>query len=140
MTEAIESVADLSPLAAIVVIAGLAAMIITQGVKRTYWTKGQAEVAALVVSAVIGLTAYIVSGLAGVFPPSVVEAVSTAVVVIAAVALTSRAAYAIVGRAIPDGRPHDKPATTTVVNLDSDMDADEARALAKSIKDSQRDG
>lgn len=104
MTEAIQTVSELSPLAAIVVIAGLAATIITQVAKRPGMTKGRAQLLAAGVSVVLGAAAYIVSGIAGVFPPSVVEVVSTGVIVIAAVALTSRAAYSIVGRAIPDGR------------------------------------
>lgn len=104
MTEAIQTVSELSPLAAIVVIAGLAATIITQVAKRPGMTKGRAQLLAAGVSVVLGAAAYIVSGIAGVFPASVVEVVSTGVIVIAAVALTSRAAYSIVGRAIPDGR------------------------------------
>lgn len=104
MTEAIQAVAELSPLAAIVIIAGVAATIITQAVKKKYMTKQRAQLVALIVSIVVGTLAYIVSGVAGVFPASFVGVVSTAVVVIAAVALTSRAAYAILGRAIPDGR------------------------------------
>lgn len=104
MTEAIQTVSELSPLAAIVVIAGLAATIITQVAKRPGMTKARAQLLAAGVSVVLGAAAYIVSGIAGVFPPSVVETVSTGVIVIAAVALTSRAAYSIVGRAIPDGR------------------------------------
>ncbi|MCW1803887.1 hypothetical protein [Brachybacterium squillarum] len=104
MTDAIQTVSELSPLAAIIVIAGVAATIITQVAKQPGISKARAQALAGAVSVVLGLAAYIVSGVAGVFPSSVVEVVSTGVIVVAAVAVTSRAAYSILGRAIPDGR------------------------------------
>lgn len=118
MNEAIQSLADLSPLAAIVIIAGVAATVLTQVAKRSRWTKGQTEAVALGISGVLGVAAYIVSGLTGVFPASFVEAVSTGLVIIAGVAVTSRAAYALLGHAIPDGttpEPPTKPETMTAV-------------------------
>ena len=104
MTEAIQTVSELSPLAAIIVIAGVAATIITQVAKQPGISKASAHALAGVVSVAHGLAADIVSGVAGVFPSSVVEVVSTGVIVVTAVAVTSRAAYSILGRAIPDGR------------------------------------
>lgn len=104
MTEAIQSISELSPLAAVIVIAGVAATILTQLAKQPGWSRARAQGAAVGVSVVLGTIGYIVSGVTGVFPPSVVEVVSTGVMVVAAVALTSRAAYSLLGRAIPDGR------------------------------------
>ena len=112
MTEAIETVATLSPLAAVVIIAGVAAMALTQAAKQPSMTKARVQALSVGVSIVLGTIAYIVSGVAAVFPPTVVEAVSTGVVVVAGVALTSRAAYSLLGRAIPDGVEH--PETLTV--------------------------
>lgn len=104
MTETIQTVSELTPIAAIIILAGVAATILTQIAKRPGWTKARSQAAALAVSIVLGLVAYVVSGVATVFPDSLVEVVSTAVVVIAGVALMSRAAYALLGRAVPDGR------------------------------------
>lgn len=149
MTEAIQTVSELSPLAAIVIIAGLAATIITQVAKRPGMTKARAQLLAAGISIVLGAAAYIVSGIAGVFPPSVVEVVSTGVIVIAAVALTSRAAYSIVGRAIPDGResltaekgPGDVYTVVNTTTTPEAVTAQQAQALA-AIADEQehRDG
>ena len=111
MTEAIETISTLSPLAAVVIIAGVAAMALTQAAKQPSMTKGRTQALAVGVSVVLGTLAYIVSGVAAVFPPTVVEAVSTGVVVVAGVALTSRAAYSLLGRAIPDGTEHDETLT-----------------------------
>lgn len=104
MTETIQTVSELTPIAAIIIIAGVAATVLTQITKRPGWTAARSQAAALAVSVVLGLLAYVVSGVATVFPGSFVEIVSTAVVVIAGVALMSRAAYALLGRAVPDGR------------------------------------
>lgn len=107
MNDELAQVADLSPLAAVVIIAGVAASAITQWTKRPSWSKQRAQVVAIVIAVVLGAVAYIVAGVAGVFPPSVVEAVSTGVVVIAGVAIMSRAAYSLIGHAIPDTRALD---------------------------------
>ncbi|MFE7605791.1 hypothetical protein ACFU1Q_11575 [Brachybacterium paraconglomeratum] len=104
MIDTIQTVAELTPIAAIIILAGVAATILTQIAKRPGWTAARSQAAALAVSVVLGLVAYVVSGVATVFPDSFVEVVSTAVVVIAGVALMSRAAYALLGRAVPDGR------------------------------------
>lgn len=103
MDEALAQIAGLSPLAAVVVLTGLAASIVTQLVKRPGWSKGRVQVIALVVSVVLGVLAYVVSGVATVFPASAVDAVSTGVVVAAGVAVMSRAAYALIGHAMPGG-------------------------------------
>lgn len=104
MIETIQTVSELTPIAAIIILAGVAATILTQIAKRPTWTAARSQVAALAVSVVLGVLAYVVSGIATVFPDSFVEVVSTAVVVIAGVALMSRAAYGLLGRAVPDGR------------------------------------
>lgn len=104
MIETIQTIAELTPIAAIIIIAGVASTILTQIAKRPAWTAARSQAAALAVSVVLGLVAYVVSGVATVFPDSFVEVVSTAVVVIAGVALMSRAAYGLLGRAVPDGR------------------------------------
>lgn len=111
MTEAIETISTLSPIAAVVIIAGVAAMALTQAAKQPTMTKARTQALAVGISAVLGTLAYIVSGVATVFPDTVVQAVSTGVVVVAAVAITSRVAYGMVGRAIPDGTEH-PPALT----------------------------
>lgn len=108
MTEAIETISSLSPLAAVVIIAGVASMALTQAAKQPSMTKARTQALAVGISAVLGTLAYIVSGVATVFPDTVVQAVSTGVVVVAGVALTSRAAYNLLGRAIPDGIEHDE--------------------------------
>lgn len=104
MTEAITTLTDLSPLAAVVIIAGVLASISTQVAKRGAWSKGTVELVAVAISVVLGLTAYIVAGVSGVFPASLVSGVSTAAVVIAGVAVTSRAVYALIGHAVPDAK------------------------------------
>lgn len=114
MTEELALVAELSPLAAVVIIAGVAASALTQWAKRPSWTKARAQGVALVIAVVVGLLAYIVAGVASVFPASFVDTVSTAVVVIAGVAIMSRGAYALLGHAIPDGK-----ATGPAVHVDA---------------------
>lgn len=130
MTEAIETISSLSPLAAVVIIAGVAAMALTQAAKQPTMTKGRVQALSVGVSIVLGTLAYIVSGVAAVFPPTVVEAVSTGVVVVAGVALTSRAAYSLLGRAIPDGTEQARSGHVHVV-FDSSGDPEQvARAVA----------
>lgn len=106
MNEELALLAELSPLAAVVIIAGVAASALTQWAKRPSWTKARAQGVALVIALVVGLLAYIVAGVASVFPASFVDVVSTAAVVIAGVAVMSRGAYSLIGHAIPDGREH----------------------------------
>ena len=69
MTEAIETISSLSPLAAVVIIAGVAAMALTQAAKQPSMTKARVQALSVGVSIVLGTIAYIVSGVAAVFPP-----------------------------------------------------------------------
>lgn len=105
MNDALTAIADLTPIAAVVIIAGVAASALTQWAKRPGWTKQHAQRIALGIAVGVGVLAYVVSGVATVFPASVVEVVSTGVVTVAGVAIMSRAAYAIIGHAMPDGKP-----------------------------------
>ncbi len=89
------------------IIAGIAATILTQLLKQKTMDARTAQAVALLVSVVLGAAAVIVSGVTGVMPASLVEFVSTAVIIIAAVASCSRAAYSLLGRVIPDGREDD---------------------------------
>ena len=101
MNDSVELLADLSPMAAVVVIAGVLASVITQLVKRPEWTAGRAQLVAVALSALLGVAAYIVSGFAVGVPDSVVDVVTSAVLIIAGVAVMSRAAYAVIGHALP---------------------------------------
>lgn len=103
MNDALETIAGLTPLGAVMVLGGVAATALTQAAKRPGWTKARTERVAVGIAVVIGTVGYVVSGIATVFPPSAVEVVSTGVVLVAGVAVMSRAAYAMLGHAIPDG-------------------------------------
>jgi hypothetical protein len=103
MTDAITTIQELTPLGAIIVLAGIVSSICTQVAKRAHWTKGQTEVVALVMSAVLGAVAYIVSGVALGLPDGLVQTVSTVVLTIAGVAVASRFVYGMIGHAVPDG-------------------------------------
>lgn len=112
MTEAIETISTLSPLAAVVIISGIAEMGITQAAKHPKMSKARTQALSVGISGALSSVAYIVSGVATVFPGSVVQAVSTGVLVVASVVVTSRVAYSLLGRAIPDGTEH--PPSLTV--------------------------
>lgn len=139
MTEELALLAELSPLAAVVIIGGIAASALTQWAKRPSWTKGRAQTVALGIAVVLGVVAYIVAGVATVFPPSVVEVVSTGVVVVAGVAIMSRGAYALIGHAIPDGREH-TDADDVVVNVSGgDVSPDDvARGVQRALHTGER--
>lgn len=143
MNDALAALTDLTPIAAIVIIAGVMATILTQLAKRPSWGPQRAQLLAIGISIVLGLAAYIVSGLTTVFPTTLVEAVSTAVIVIAGVAVASRVAYTLVGRAVPDGRETltATPDTTGsyVVNVSGQPEQVTA-ALAEHGRRADRDG
>lgn len=107
MNEAVATLSELSPLAAIVIIAGVAASVLTQLVKRPWWPQGRTQLVAVAVSVALGAAAYVVSGVAVGVPESAVDAVSAAVLIIAGVAVMARAVYSVVGHALPsrDGSP-----------------------------------
>lgn len=101
MNEAVATLSELSPLAAVVIIAGVLASVFTQLVKRPWWSQGRTQLVAVAASVVLGGAAYIVSGVAVGVPESVVGTVSSAVLIIAGVAVMSRAVYAVLGHALP---------------------------------------
>lgn len=94
--------AELSPIPALVVIAGVCATALTQLAKQPGWTKARVQRVALGISVVLGALAYVLSGAAA-LPETFVQAVATLVLVVAGVAIASRAAYSLLGHAIPDG-------------------------------------
>lgn len=103
MSEALASLADMSPIAAVVVILGVVASVLVQIAKRAHWSKSTTQLVAVGIAVVLGLVAVIVSGVVAGIPGGLTDKVSVAVVIVAAVAVASRAAYAIIGQAIPDG-------------------------------------
>lgn len=103
MNESIAAVGALTPMAAIVIIAGVASMALTQWAKQAHWSKARTQLVAVTLSTILGAVAYIVSGVAVGIPPGLVDAASMLVLMIAGVAVMARAAYAILGRVIPDG-------------------------------------
>lgn len=107
MNEAVATLSELSPLAAVVIIAGVLTSVFTQLVKRPWWSQGRTQLVAVAASVVLGGAAYIVSGVAVGVPDSIVGTVSSAVLIIAGVAVMSRAVYAVLGHALParDGSP-----------------------------------
>ena len=141
MNDALETIAGLTPLGAVMVLGGVAATALTQAAKRPGWTKARTERVAVGIAVVIGTVAYVVSGLATVFPPSAVEVVSTGVVLVAGVAVMSRAAYAMLGHAIPDGRTPPPENGDARAAADANEQIAELRALLREVdKRTGRDG
>lgn len=141
MNDALETIAGLTPLGAVMVLGGVAATALTQAAKRPGWTKACTERVAVGIAVVIGTVAYVVSGLATVFPPSAVEVVSTGVVLVAGVAVMSRAAYAMLGHAIPDGRALPPENGDARAAADANEQIAELRALLREVdKRTGRDG
>ncbi|MFE5777066.1 hypothetical protein [Brachybacterium sp. NPDC056505] len=103
MSEALASLADMSPIGAVVVLLGVVASVLTQIAKRAHWSSGTTQLVAVGIAVVLGLVAAIVSGVVAGIPGGLADVVSTGVVIVAAVAVASRAAYAIIGKAVPDG-------------------------------------
>ncbi|WP_193118432.1 hypothetical protein [Brachybacterium tyrofermentans] len=108
MNEAVSTLSELSPLAAVVLIAGVLASVFTQLVKQPWWPQGRTQLVAVAASVVLGVVAYVVSGVAVGVPDSAVAAVSSGVLFIAGVAVMSRAVYAVMGHALPsrEGATH----------------------------------
>ncbi|WP_152353339.1 hypothetical protein [Brachybacterium subflavum] len=107
MSEALASLADMSPIGAVVVILGVVASVLVQVAKRAHWSKSTTQLVAVGIATVLGIVAVIVSGVVVGIPGGLTDKVSVAVVIVAAVAVASRAAYAIIGQAIPDGTDGD---------------------------------
>lgn len=124
MTEAITQIQALTPLGAIIILAGVAASILTQVLKQPGMTKGRRQLVSITSAVVLGIIAYVVLlGTGAGIPATWVEALSTGVVIIAGVALMSRAAYALLGRTVPDGGTatpvETAPAEAPLVDLDA---------------------
>ena len=98
-TEAIASLASLTPFSAVLVIASLLSVAITQAAKQQPWTKACTQLVAAAVAGFLGLLSAVVLGLIA----GVVKAVSAALLSIAAVLVLARALYAALGYVIPDG-------------------------------------
>ncbi|GAA1714341.1 hypothetical protein [Brachybacterium phenoliresistens] len=103
MTEAIALLADLTPIGAILTIAAVLSVGLTQAAKQQRWTKQRTQLVALAISAVLGALAALVLGLIAGVPESVIEAVSAVLLSIAAVLVLARVLYGALGYAIPDG-------------------------------------
>lgn len=112
MTEAIASLADLTPIGGVLVIASLLAVGITQIAKQQSWTKARTQFVAAGVAGILGLLAAIVLGLITGIPDSIVQVVSSILLSIAAVLVLARALYGVLGYVIPDGKPATDGPTT----------------------------
>lgn len=116
MTEAIATLTDLTPIGAVLVIASLLAVGITQAAKQQSWTKALTQLVAAGVAGILGLLAAIVLGLIAGIPDSIVQVVSSILLSIAAVLVLARALYGVLGHAIPDGKPTTDGPTTIKVS------------------------
>ena len=103
MTEAIASLTDLTPIGAVLVIASLLAVGITQTAKQQAWSKARTQLVAAAVAGILGLLAAVVLGLITGIPDSIVQVVSSILLSIAAVLVLARALYAALGYVLPDG-------------------------------------
>lgn len=140
MTEAIASLTDLTPIGAVLVLASILTVGITQLAKQQQWSKARTQKVAAAVAAVLGALAALVLGLIAGIPDSVVQIISSALLSIAAVAVLAKALYGVLGYVIPDGRPElpsDKP-STIVVNTTGDPEAI-TRALSTELRGRRAD-
>lgn len=112
MTEELAALAGLTPIGAILVIAALAQVIITQLAKQQSWTKQKSQNVAAALAGVLGLLAAIVAGLIVGIPDSIIQVVSSILVSIAAVAVLGKGLYGVLGYVISDGV--ERPETLTV--------------------------
>lgn len=103
MNDAIASLSDLTPVGAVLVIASLLSVAITQAAKQQSWSKSRTQLVAAGVAGVLGLAAAVVLGLIGGIPDSIVQIVSSILLSVAAVLVLARALYGVLGYAIPDG-------------------------------------
>lgn len=103
MTEAIDSLTDLTPIGAVLVIASLLSVAITQAAKQQAWTKQRTQLVAANVAGILGLLAAVVLGLIAGIPDSIIQVVSSILLSIAAVLVLARALYGVLGYVIPDG-------------------------------------
>lgn len=112
MTEELTALAGLTPIGAILVIAALALVIITQVAKQQTWTKQRTQSVAAAIAGALGLLAALVSGLIVGIPDSVIQVVSSILLSIAAVAALGKVLYGVLGYVIPDGL--ERPEALTV--------------------------
>ncbi|WP_193118378.1 hypothetical protein [Brachybacterium tyrofermentans] len=142
MTEAIASLTDLTPIGAVLVIASILTVGITQLAKQQQWSKARTQQVAAAVATVLGALAALVLGLIGGIPDSVIQIISSALLSIAAVAVLAKALYGVLGYVIPDGteQPTGGP-TRIVVNTTGDPEAI-TRALSTELsgRRADRDG
>lgn len=103
MNEALATIANLTPPTAILVIAGVAAVGITQVAKQQTWSKQRTQLVALVVATVLGLLAAVILGFIVGIPDRAIAVLGGIVVSIAAVAVLGKVFYGILGYVIPDG-------------------------------------
>lgn len=131
MNEALAYLADLTPIGAVLVLASIAAVILTQAAKQRQWSKQRTQTVAAIIAAVLGLLAAVVLGLIAGIPDSVIQIVSSVLLSIAAVAVLAKVLYGVLGYVIPDGRPAADPATeqaSTNLRIDAaEMTADDLR-------------
>ena len=123
MTEAIACLTDLTPLGAVLVIASILTVGITQLAKQQQWPKAQMQKVAAAVATVLGALAALVLGLIAGIPDSVLQIISSALLSIAAVAVLAKALYGVLGYVIPDGRA-ELSASTGDVQLTVNSTAD----------------
>ena len=109
MNEAIESLSALTPAGAIIVIASLAQVALTQVAKRPGWSKQRTQLVAVIIAAVLGSVAALVLGLVVGVPDGVVRSASAVLMSIASVATLGRFLYSVVGYVIPDGTEEQEP-------------------------------
>lgn len=115
MTETITTATELTPIGAVLVLAALATVIITQAAKQQAWSKQRTQAIAAGVAGILGLAAAVVLGLITGIPDSIIQIVSSILLSIAAVALLAQGLYRVMGYVIPDGRDEDDPGTPTIV-------------------------
>lgn len=140
MTEAIASLTDLSPIGAVLVIAALAQVGITQIAKQQSWTKARTQAVAAGVAGILGLLAAVVLGLITGVPDSIVKIVSAILLSIAAVAVLGKALYSVLGYVIPDGTtPDDQGGVNVIVNSTANPEV-VTSAIAAHWRRADRDG
>lgn len=138
MTEELTRLADLTPIGAILVIAALAQVAITQIAKQQTWTKQRTQAVAAALAGALGLLAAIVSGLIVGIPDSVIQVVSSILLSIAAVAVLGKTLYGVLRYVIPDGV--ERPDTLTVRFTETPPDGPVETVVPARGRRADRDG
>lgn len=140
MTEAIASLADLTPIGAVLVLASVLAVGVTQTSKQLGWSKARTQAVALGVASILGLLAALVLGLIAGIPDSVIQIISSALLSVAAVAVLAKALYGVLGYVIPDGKPADAESSGVQVIVNSTADpAAVTRAIDSELRGRRAD-